>query len=235
MDLYYSTRTAGGDWGPAKSLGNTINTKEDDDSPYLSQRRQNAVFLLAGAITRWADTTSSSRSTTASAASGAGPKTWATPSTRPTMTPTTASPRMARMPTSARTASVAHGEKDIYTISYIKNTIIVKGTVFSKRDSTQRYSGRGAGVQRHAELIKRRFSFRDVTKDPGGDYQVEVLSARTYQVAVNKDGKNIETQEFAVPISLNDSTSITKNFYVDYIDTTANANTSLRQDLFRYR
>ncbi|MEJ7664108.1 MAG: hypothetical protein WKG07_33555 [Hymenobacter sp.] len=35
-----------------------------------------------------------------------------------------------------------------------------------------------------------------------------VLSGRTYQVAVSKDGKNIETQEFAVPVSTNDSTTI---------------------------
>jgi len=112
-----------------------------------------------------------------------------------------------------------YGEKDIYTISYIKN-ITIKGTVFSKRDSSQVIPGVEL-VFNGTQADKTAISFRDITKTPGGDYQVKVLSARTYQVAVNKDGKNIETQEFAVPISTNDSTSIIKNFYVDYIDTTA--------------
>ena len=62
-------------------------------------------------------------------------------------------------------------------------------------------------------------SFRDISKADGA-YGVTVLSGRTYQVAVSKDGKNIETQEFAVPVSTNDTTTITKNFYVNYIDTT---------------
>jgi outer membrane protein OmpA-like peptidoglycan-associated protein len=70
-----------------------------------------------------------------------------------------------------------------------------------------------------AQADKTALSFRDITK-PDGAYQVAVLSGRTYQVAVSKDGKNIETQEFPVPVSTNDSTTITKNFYIDYVDTT---------------
>ena len=38
-----------------------------------------------------------------------------------------------------------YGEKDIYTINYIKN-VNIKGQVFSAKDSTDGYSGRGAGV-----------------------------------------------------------------------------------------
>ena len=164
------------------------------------------------------------------AASGAGPRTWATPSTRPDAD---SYYRLAPDGTYAYLSSYrigGYGEKDIYTISYIKN-ITVKGTVFSKRDSTQTIPGVEL-VFNGTQADKTAISFRDVTKDPGGDYQVKVLSARTYQVAVNKDGKNIETQEFAVPISLNDSTSITKNFYVDYIDTTALANSRFAKIYF---
>ena len=65
---------------------------------------------------------------------------------------------------------------------------------------------------------------------------VTVLSGRTYQVAVSKDGKNIETQEFAVPVSTNDTTTIVKNFYVNYIDTTSVAGMfALQEHLLRYR
>ena len=122
-----------------------------------------------------------------------------------------------------------YGEKDIYTINYIKNANIV-GKVFSKRDSTTVIPGVEL-VFSGAQADKTALSFRDVTK-PDGAYQVAVLSGRTYQVAVSKDGKNIETQEFPVPVSTNDSTTITKNFYIDYIDTTALAGSAFKNIYF---
>ena len=93
------------------------------------------------------------------------------------------------------------------------------GKVFSSRDSTTVIPGVEL-VFSGAQADKTALSFRDISK-PDGAYQVAVLSGRTYQVAVSKDGKNIETQEFPVPVSTNDSTTLTKNFYVNYIDTTS--------------
>ncbi|MBU5877174.1 hypothetical protein JVW17_20920, partial [Vibrio cholerae O1] len=61
---------------------------------------------------------------------------------------------------------------------------------------------------------KTALSYRDITKPITGDYQVNVLSGRSYQVALSKDGKNITTEEFAIPVSTNDSTIVEKNFYV---------------------
>jgi outer membrane protein OmpA-like peptidoglycan-associated protein len=218
LDLYYSTRTSGGDWGPAKSLGSAINTKEDDDSPYISRDGRTLYFASRGHNTMGGYDIFQSKY------DSIGRK-WGRPENMgyPINTPDDDSYyRLAPDGTYAYLSSYrigGYGEKDIYTISYIKN-ITIKGTVFSKRDSSQVIPGVEL-VFNGTQADKTAISFRDITKDPGGDYQVKVLSARTYQVAVNKDGKNIETQEFAVPISTNDSTSITKNFYVDYIDTTA--------------
>ena len=229
IDLYYSTRPAGGDWGPAKSLGSVINTKEDDDSPYISRDGKTLYFSSKGHNTMGGYDIFQSKY------DSIGHK-WGRPENLgyPINTPDDDSYyRLAPDGTYAYLSSYrigGYGEKDIYTISYIKN-ITVKGTVFSKRDSTQAIPGVEL-VFNGTQADKTAISFRDVTKDPGGDYQVQVLSARTYQVAVNKDGKNIETQEFAVPISLNDSTSITKNFYVDYIDTTALANSRFAKIYF---
>jgi len=220
LDLYYSTRTAGGDWGAAKSLGSAINTKEDDDSPYISRDGRTLYFASRGHNTMGGYDIFQSKY------DSIGHK-WGRPENMgyPINTPDDDSYyRLAPDGTYAYLSSYrigGYGEKDIYTISYIKN-ITIKGTVFSKRDSTQVIPGVEL-VFNGTQADKTAISFRDVTKTPGGDYQVKVLSARTYQVAVNKDGKNIETQEFAVPISTNDSTSITKNFYVDYIDTTNTA------------
>ncbi|GAA4505732.1 hypothetical protein GCM10023172_34000 [Hymenobacter ginsengisoli] len=216
LDLYYSTRTAGGDWGPAKSLGSTINTKYDEDSPYISRDGRTLYFSSRG------HNTMGDYDIFQSKYDSIGHK-WGRPENMgyPINTPDADSYyRLAPDGTYAYLSSYrigGYGEKDIYTISYIKN-INIKGAVFSKRDSTQRIPGVEL-VFNGTQADKTAISFRDITKEDG-TYQVKVLSARTYQVAVNKDGKNIETQEFAVPISTNDSTSITKNFYVDYIDTT---------------
>jgi outer membrane protein OmpA-like peptidoglycan-associated protein/tetratricopeptide (TPR) repeat protein len=228
IDLYYSTRTAGGDWGPAKSLGSTINTKEDDDSPYISRDGTTLYFSSKG------HNTMGGYDIFASKYDSIGHK-WGRPENMgyPINTPDDDSYyRLAPDGTYAYLSSYrigGYGEKDIYTISYIKN-INIKGAVFSKRDSTQRIPGVEL-VFNGTQADKTAISFRDITKEDGS-YQVKVLSARTYQVAVNKDGKNIETQEFAVPISTNDSTSITKNFYVDYIDTAQTAYARMMKPIY---
>jgi outer membrane protein OmpA-like peptidoglycan-associated protein/tetratricopeptide (TPR) repeat protein len=220
LDLYYSTRTPGGDWGPAKSLGGAINTKYDEDSPYLSADGKTLYFASKG------HNTMGSYDIFKSTYDEAGHK-WGRPENMgyPVNTPDADTYyRLAPDGSYAYLSSYrigGYGEKDIYTINYIKNAI-VKGQVFSKRDSLQTIPGVEL-VFSGTTAAKEAISFRDITKQPNGDYTVSLLSGRTYQVAVNKDGKNIETQEFAVPISTNDSTTIVKNFYVNYIDTTANS------------
>ena len=217
LDLYYSTRAAGGDWGPAKSLGGVINTKYDEDSPYMSRDGKTLYFSSRG------HNTMGDYDIFQSKYDSIGHK-WGRPENMgyPINTPDADSYyRLAPDGTYAYLSSYrigGYGEKDLYTISYIKN-INIKGQVFSKRDSTSAIPGVEL-VFNGTQADKTAISFRDITKDPNGDYKVSVLSGRTYQVVVNKDGRNIETQEFAVPVSTNDSTSITKNFYVNYIDTT---------------
>ena len=217
LDLYQSTRVAGGDFGPAKSLGANINTKYDDDSPFMSKDGKTLYFSSRG------HNTMGGYDIFKSEYDEAGRK-WGPAQNMgyPINTPDDDSYyRLSPDGSYAYLSSYrigGYGEKDIYTINYIKNANII-GKVFSKRDSTTVIPGIEL-VFSGAQADKTALSFRDITK-PDGAYQVAVLSGRTYQVAVSKDGKNIETQEFAVPVSTNDSTTITKNFYVDYIDTTS--------------
>jgi outer membrane protein OmpA-like peptidoglycan-associated protein len=207
---------AGGDFGPAKSLGGNINTKYDDDSPYLSKDGKTLYFSSRG------HNTMGGYDIFKSEYDEAGRK-WGPAQNMgyPINTPDDDSYyRLSPDGSYAYLSSYrigGYGEKDIYTINYIKNATIM-GKVFSKRDSTSVIPGVEL-VFSGAQADKTALSFRDITK-PDGAYQVAVLSGRTYQVAVSKDGKNIETQEFPVPVSTNDSTTITKNFYIDYVDTT---------------
>ncbi len=214
LDLYYSTRGADGDWGPAKSLGGAVNTKYDDDSPYLSKDGKTLYFSSRG------HNTMGGYDVFKSAYDSIGHK-WGAPENMgyPINTPDDDSYyRLSPDGSYAYMSSYrigGYGEKDIYTISYIRNTTI-KGKVFAM-DSTTVIPGVEL-VFSGKQADNTPLSFRDVSK-PDGAYQVAVLSGRTYQVAVSKDGKNIETQEFAVPVSTNDSTTLTKNFYIAYIDT----------------
>ncbi|MBF9220744.1 OmpA family protein [Hymenobacter ruricola] len=215
LDLYYSTRADGGDFGPAKSLGANINTKFDDDSPYLSKDGKTLYFSSRGHNTMGGYDIFKSEWDSVGRKWGAAQNMG-----YPVNTPDDDSYyRLSPDGSYAYLSSYrigGYGEKDIYTINYIKNANI-KGKVFSAKDSTTVIPGVEL-VFSGTQADKTALSFRDITK-PDGSYQVAVLSGRTYQVAVSKDGKNIETQEFPVPVSTNDSTTIVKNFYVNYIDT----------------
>ena len=218
LDLYTSTRASlTSEWGTPRSLGANINTKFDDDSPYLSKDGKTLYFSSRG------HNTMGGYDIFKSEYDEAGRK-WGPAQNMgyPVNTPDDDSYyRLSPDGSYAYLSSYrigGYGEKDIYTINYIKNANIV-GKVFSKKDSTTVIPGVEL-VFNGQQADKTALSFRDVTK-PDGGYKVAVLSGRTYQVAVSKDGKNIETQEFPVPVSTNDSTTITKNFYIDYVDTTA--------------
>ncbi|GAB2968166.1 hypothetical protein GCM10027048_43750 [Hymenobacter coalescens] len=218
LDIYFATRQPGGDWGPAKSLGNQINTKFDDDSPYLSRDGKTLYFASRGHNTMGGYDIFKSTWDEAARA-------WGRPENMGYPVNTPDDDTYYRLSPDGSYAYLSsyriggYGEKDIYTINYIKN-VNIKGKVFSARDSTTVIPG--------VELVfngqtadKTAISFRDVTKPDSGNYQVNVLSGRSYQVALSKDGKNISTEEFAVPVVTNDSTTITKNFYINYIDTTS--------------
>lgn len=214
LDLYYSTRGSDGDWGPAKSMGGAINTKYDDDSPYVSKDGKTLYFSSRG------HNTMGGYDIFKSTYDSIGNK-WGAPENMgyPINTPDDDSYyRLSPDGSYAYLSSYrigGYGEKDIYTINYIKNAT-VKGKVFAK-DSTTVIPGVEL-VFSGKQADNTPLSFRDVSK-PDGSYKVSMLSGRTYQVAVSKDGKNVETQEFAIPVSTNDSTTITKNFYIAYIDT----------------
>ncbi|AHJ98110.1 hypothetical protein Hsw_2515 [Hymenobacter swuensis DY53] len=215
LDIYTATRQPGGDWGPAKTLGNAVNTVYDDDSPYLSKDGKTLYFSSRG------HNTMGGYDIFKSDWDSVGRK-WGRPENMGYPINTPDDDTYYRLSPDGSYAYLSsyriggYGEKDIYTINYIKNAII-RGRVLSQKDSTVI-----PGVQlvfSGTQADKTALSYNDVTKPVTGDYQVSVLSGRTYQVAVSKDGKNIETQEFPVPISTNDSTVITKDFYVPYVDT----------------
>jgi outer membrane protein OmpA-like peptidoglycan-associated protein len=62
-------------------------------------------------------------------------------------------------------------------------------------------------------------TWNDVSK-ADGSYRVVLPGGHTYRVELAKGGKDIETQEFPTPLTNDDSTAITKNFYLNGIGDT---------------
>jgi outer membrane protein OmpA-like peptidoglycan-associated protein len=228
LDIYYATRQQGGDWGTAKPVAG-INTKYDDDSPYLSKDGRTLYFASRG------HNTMGGYDIFKSEYDSVGNK-WGRPENMGYPVNTPDDDTYYRLSPNGSYAYLSsyriggYGEKDIYTINYIKNAII-RGKVFSKRDSTTVVPGVEL-VFSGTQADKTALSYRDVTKPETGDYQVNVLSGRTYQVAAAKDGQNVATEEFTVPVSTNDSTVIERNFYVDYVDTSTVAGVAMKPIYF---
>ena len=215
LDLYYSTRPEGGDWGAPQSLGNTVNTAYDDDSPFLSQDGKTLYFSSRGHDTMGGYDIFKSSWDEAS-------KRWGKPMNMGYPVNTPDDDTYYRLSPDGSYAYLSsyriggYGEKDIYTINYIKNAVI-QGRVFAIRDSA---AVPGAELVFNSQSAdKKAISFRDVTKPDSGTYSVNLLSGRSYQVNISKDGKLITTDAFEVPMVTQDSAApITKDFYVAYVD-----------------
>jgi outer membrane protein OmpA-like peptidoglycan-associated protein len=212
MDLYMSTRSEGGDWGKPTTMGSTINTQYDEDSPYLSKDGKTLYFSSRGHNTMGGFDIFMSKYDDVA-------RKWSKPENMGYPINTPDDDIYYRLSPDGSYAYLSsyriggYGEKDIYTINYIRN-VTIKGHVYSMRDST---------VIPGVELVfnstsadKKAISYRDITKPDSGNYMVNVLSGRKYSVVVSKDGKNITTEEFEVPVVTNDTTTIVKDFYVPY-------------------
>ncbi len=218
LDLYYTTRPDGGDWGAPQSLGNTVNTAYDDDSPFIARDGKTMYFSSRGHDTMGGyDIFKSTWDE--------GAKRWGKPVNMGYPVNTPDDDTYYRLSPDGSYAYLSsyriggYGEKDIYTINYIKNATI-KGRVFALIDSA---AVPGAELVFNSQSAdKKAISFRDVTKPDSGTYSVNVLSGRAYQVNISKDGKLITTETFEVPMVTQDSAApIVKDFYVAYVDSAA--------------
>ncbi|MCJ8166461.1 OmpA family protein [Pontibacter sp. E15-1] len=215
LNIYMIQRIVNGTWGTPKSLGNTINTEFDDDSPYLASDGT-LYFSSRGHNSMGGYDIFSAKYDSVA-------RRWARPVNLGSPINTPDDDTYYRLSPDGSYAYLSsyriggYGEKDIYTISYIKNTGL-KGQVFTKADSIL-----VPGVElifNGLQADKRPISYRDVTKPDSASFNVQVLSGRKYQVQLSRDGRVIETQEIEVPAVITEAEAITQNFYIDFIDTT---------------
>lgn len=217
LDIYMVQRNKNGTWGNPKSLGKTINSRFDEDSPYLSADGT-LYFASRGHNSMGGYDIFASKYDSVA-------RRWARPENLGSPINTPDDDTYYRLAPDGSYAYLSsyriggYGEKDIYTINYIRNANVA-GRVLVQGDSTMTLPG--------VELIfngqqadNRPISYRDISKPDSATYSVNMLSGRNYQVQLSLDGEVIETQEFEVPVVLDDTTTIRKDFYVTLDDTTA--------------
>lgn len=216
LDIYMVKRNKSGTWGTPKSLGKTINTNFDDDSPYLAADGT-LYFASRGHNSMGGYDIFSAKYDSVA-------RRWARPVNLGSPINTPDDDTYYRLAPDGSYAYLSsyriggYGEKDIYTINYIKNTAL-KGQVLTQNDSIPL-----PGVElifNGLQADKRPISYRDVSKPDSATYNVQVLSGRPYQVQLSLDGEVLDTQEFEVPVVLDDTTVISQNFYIMMEDTTA--------------
>jgi outer membrane protein OmpA-like peptidoglycan-associated protein len=215
LDIYVSQRQRNGEWGKPRSMGSAINTKFDDDSPYLASDGTLYFASRGHSSMGGYDIFAAKYDSVA--------KRWGRPENLGYPVNTPDDDTYYRLSPDGSYAYLSsyriggYGEKDIYTINYIR-TARVTGHVYAKNDSLAIpglelvFSGQQAD--------KRPISYRDVTKQEDGTYGLNMLSGRTYQVEIAKDGEVIATEAFEMPMSLNDTTTFAQDFYIDFGDTT---------------
>lgn len=217
LDIYMIQRNNNGNWGTPKSLGKTINSRFDDDSPYLSA--DGVLYFASRGHNSMGgyDIFASKYDSVA--------RRWGRPENLGSPINTPDDDTYYRLAPDGSYAYLSsyriggYGEKDIYTINYIKNAP-VKGRVLVQGDSTMGLPGVEL-VFNGLQADKRPISYRDVSKPDSATYSVNMLSGRNYQVQLSLDGEVLETQEFEMPVVLDDTTVVRKDFYVTLDDTTA--------------
>lgn len=216
LDIYMLQRNKNGSWGNPKSLGRTINSKFDEDSPYLAS--DGTLFFASRGHSSMGgyDIFAAKYDSVA--------RRWGRPENLGSPINTPDDDTYYRLAPDGSYAYLSsyriggYGEKDIYTINYIKNAT-VKGRVLVQGDSTLALPGVEL-VFNGLQADKRPISYRDVSKPDSATYNVTMLSGRNYQVQLSLDGEVLETQEFEVPVVLDDTTTIRKDFFVTLEDTT---------------
>ncbi|QCR23303.1 OmpA family protein [Pontibacter sp. SGAir0037] len=210
LDIYVSERQPDGEWGKPVSLGNVINTPYDDDSPYLADDGVTLYFSSRGHNTMGGyDIFVAVYDTVAHQ--------WGQPQNMGAPINTPDDDTYYRLSPDGSYAYLSSyriggwGEKDIYTINYLRPIRIV-GQVFTMQDSIPIPDVKLVFSSTTAD--QRPISYLDITRAGKGNYEVNVLSGRKFQVQLSKDDKDILYDELEVPVALSESNTIVQNFYI---------------------
>lgn len=218
LDLYKVEKQPNGEWGDPVSLGDVINSPYDEDSPFLlpdgrlyfSSRGHNTIGGYDIFVSKY----------------DSAAQQWGKPENLGVPVNSPDDDTHYRLSHDGRYAFLSsyriggYGEKDIYTINYIRPAQIT-GRVYSKQDSMAitglevRFSG--------AQANQRSIAFSNATDAETGNYTLTPLSGRSYKVEILQNGKVLATEQYEVPLVVTENGRITKDFYISH-----KSNTSIR-------
>lgn len=213
-DIYVSLKDKDGNWGKPRNLGGIINSAADEESPFLASDGKTLYFSSRGHKNMGGFDVFVSRFDSVS-------NKWSQPENLGYPINSPGDDLHYRLSPDGDHAYLSsyrmggYGDKDIYAVSFIR-PVQVRGYVYNSHDSTAL-----SGVEvvfSGQQLDKKAISYRDVTKPGTGAFSVELLSGRTYQVALNKDGQNLSTTALDIPVVTSGAMVINQGFYVPYED-----------------
>lgn len=210
LDIYYITKDENGKWSKIKELKGEINTKFDEDAPYLTPDGKTMYFSSRGQKNMGGfDIFKSTQD-----ANGV----WSEPENLgyPVNTPDddvyyylASNGRRGYL---ASYRSEGFGEKDIYEIIPIAG-VVIQGLV-TEDQTGKPVDGITLAFASQKQTTKPSAA-NDVSKD-GGNYSVKVTSYNRYKIAVLKGGDTLKTETIDIPAIEEENKVITKNFIVPY-------------------
>ncbi len=229
LDIYYITKGGDGNWSKIQELKGSINTKFDEDAPFISPDGKTMYFSSRG------QKNMGGFDIFKSTIDGNG--VWSDPENLgyPINTPDDdvyyymSSNGLRGYLASYR--SKGAGEKDIYEIIPI-SSIICNGVVTEDVTGTRIDDVTVSFTSQKKEFSSNAAS--DVSKD-GGNYKVAVMSYNTYKIAVIKGGDTLKTELFDIP-ECDVNRVFTKNIalpYIQKVDTTKKKGPIAHRYVFR--
>jgi outer membrane protein OmpA-like peptidoglycan-associated protein len=208
LDIYYLEKMEDGSWSQIKELKGNINTRFDEDAPYLSPDGKTMYFSSRGHDNMGGfDIFRSSMNDEGY---------WSEPENLgfPINTP---DDDVYYYPTSnfkkgyiSSYRSDGLGEKDIYEIQPMYG-VVIEGLVLE--DSTNRQMNGYTVTYESKYKTTRPNSAKDISKD-SGKYSARILCYNTYKISISKDGQFVREDSLVVPLADDEGTRLSKNVYV---------------------
>jgi outer membrane protein OmpA-like peptidoglycan-associated protein/tetratricopeptide (TPR) repeat protein len=210
LDIYYITKESNGDWSKIKELKGNINTKFDEDAPFITPDGKTMYFSSRGHKNMGGfDVFKSTVDENGN---------WSTPENLgfPINTPDddiyyylSSNGRRGYL---SSYRSGGYGEKDIYEIIPIAG-VRVQGLV-TEDVTGEKIDGLTVSFVSQKNTTAPSAA-TDRSKD-GGQYGVKVTSHNTYKIAVLKGADTLKTELFDLPVSDEENKIFTKNIVLPY-------------------
>ncbi len=211
LDIYYITKGSDGKWSKLKELKGGINTKFDEDAPFITPDGKTMYFSSRGQKNMGGFDIF--KSTVDENGNWSEPENLGYPINTPDDDVYYYMSSNGLRGYLASYRSLGLGEKDIYEIIPIKPIkacgLVVEDVTGNKID--------GVTVSYYSQNnTTAPSSGTDLSKE-GGNYCIKVMSNNTYKVVVMKGNDTLKTELLVIPVNDDESKTLSKNIVIPYV------------------